>query len=437
MRFRALCDTMRVGKHVGDRHRGLPRRPQRPRVHRRSRAGICGAPITILSGKREAELSALGVISGIHKPDGIVGDLGGGSLELTDVHGDARQGRRDAAARRPRAAGHCPAKSLEEGGEDRRATRSHGLDCSRTARAATSTRSAAPGGRWRGCTCGRPAIRSMSCMAIVIPAREALEFSRLVHRVDPETLSKIEDRHRRPPPAARLCGAGAGEHLVRRARPKQVVVSALGVREGLALFAARGDAEQKRDPLIAAAAGAQRAALALAARTARNSTDWTDRFMASSGIDETAEEKRLRHAACLLGDIGWRAHPDYRGEQSLNIISHAAFIGVDHPGPRLPRARGVISATSAWAKTNCRRICANSRPRACSTAPACSAPPCGSPTSSPAAMPACCRRRRCVVEARQAEAAAAAARPRVWRRADVRRLRQLARLIGREPVIQT
>jgi exopolyphosphatase/guanosine-5'-triphosphate,3'-diphosphate pyrophosphatase len=59
---------------------------------------------------------------------------------------------------------------------------------------------------------------------------------------------------------------------------------------------------------------------------------WTDQFMASSGIDETAEEKRLRRAACLLADIGWRAHPDYRGEQSLNIISHAAFVGVDHPG---------------------------------------------------------------------------------------------------------
>jgi exopolyphosphatase/guanosine-5'-triphosphate,3'-diphosphate pyrophosphatase len=60
--------------------------------------------------------------------------------------------------------------------------------------------------------------------------------------------------------------------------------------------------------------------------------DWTDRFMATSGIDETADEKRLRHAACLLADIGWRAHPDYRGEQSLNVISHAAFVGVDHPG---------------------------------------------------------------------------------------------------------
>jgi len=59
---------------------------------------------------------------------------------------------------------------------------------------------------------------------------------------------------------------------------------------------------------------------------------WTDRFMASTGLEETAEERRLRHAACLLADIGWRAHPDYRGEQSLNIIANAAFVGIDHPG---------------------------------------------------------------------------------------------------------
>ena len=49
-------------------------------------------------------------------------------------------------------------------------------------------------------------------------------------------------------------------------------------------------------------------------------------------MDETEEEMRYRRAACLLADIGWRAHPEYRGTQSLNIIAHASFIGVDHPG---------------------------------------------------------------------------------------------------------
>src|SRR4029077_11417525 len=40
----------------------------------------------------EAKLSALGVVSGVHRPDGIVGDLGGGSLELIDVRGNRVRG---------------------------------------------------------------------------------------------------------------------------------------------------------------------------------------------------------------------------------------------------------------------------------------------------------------------------------------------------------
>ncbi len=58
---------------------------------------------------------------------------------------------------------------------------------------------------------------------------------------------------------------------------------------------------------------------------------------------ETAAEKRLRHAGCLLADIGWRAHPDYRGEQSFNLIANANFGEISHEGPRVPRADGVLS----------------------------------------------------------------------------------------------
>jgi exopolyphosphatase/guanosine-5'-triphosphate,3'-diphosphate pyrophosphatase len=163
----------------------------------------------------------------------------------------------------------------------------------------------------------------------VIPASEALEFSSLVRRVDPETLSKIEivTSARRP---LLSYAALVMENIVRRARPRRIVVSALGVREGL-LYSLLAEKEQKRDALVAASQELN----VLRSRSPEHGVElaaWTDQFMASSGIDETAEEKRLRRAACLLADIGWRAHPDYRGEQSLNIISHAAFVGVDHPG---------------------------------------------------------------------------------------------------------
>jgi exopolyphosphatase/guanosine-5'-triphosphate,3'-diphosphate pyrophosphatase len=162
-----------------------------------------------------------------------------------------------------------------------------------------------------------------------VSAREALDFSRLVHRVDTETLSKIEvvNAARRPLLAY---AALVLENLVRTIKPRQVVFSVLGVREGL-LYSLLNDRERGRDPLISAAADLN----VLRSRSPHHGEEliaWTDRFIASSGLDETADEKRLRHAACLLGDIGWRAHPDYRGEQSMNIIAHGAFVAIDHPG---------------------------------------------------------------------------------------------------------
>jgi exopolyphosphatase/guanosine-5'-triphosphate,3'-diphosphate pyrophosphatase len=33
-----------------------------------------------------------------------------------------------------------------------------------------------------------------------------------------------------------------------------------------------------------------------------------------------------------LSDVNWRAHPDYRGEESLNLVANGSFLGVDHPG---------------------------------------------------------------------------------------------------------
>ena len=108
-----------------------------------------------------------------------------------------------------------------------------------------------------------------------IPARETFEFSRLVHRVNTEMLSRIEviSDARRPLLAY---GALVLEHVVRMARPKNVVFSALGVREGL-LYDQLTPAEKKQDPLIAAA----RDLNILRSRSPAHGDeliDWTDRL---------------------------------------------------------------------------------------------------------------------------------------------------------------
>src|ERR1700744_1770863 len=86
-RFRALCRVQRVGRVYAIATAACRDASNGPDFIAKAER-ICGVPIDILSGPREAKLSALGVVSGIHNPDGIVGDLGGGSLELIDVRGN-------------------------------------------------------------------------------------------------------------------------------------------------------------------------------------------------------------------------------------------------------------------------------------------------------------------------------------------------------------
>src|SRR5262249_5638061 len=85
-RFRALCDTIRVHR-VGVIATAACRESRNGPAFIAEGERICRRKGEGLSGKREAELTALGVVSGVYRPDGIVGDLGGGSLELVDVHG--------------------------------------------------------------------------------------------------------------------------------------------------------------------------------------------------------------------------------------------------------------------------------------------------------------------------------------------------------------
>ncbi len=91
-RFKALCKVMKVGDVYAIATAACRDASNGPDFIAKAER-ICGAPIEILSGAREAKLSALGVSSGVYKPDGIVGDLGGGSLELIDIRGHRiRQG---------------------------------------------------------------------------------------------------------------------------------------------------------------------------------------------------------------------------------------------------------------------------------------------------------------------------------------------------------
>ncbi|MET0668385.1 MAG: exopolyphosphatase [Xanthobacteraceae bacterium] len=325
-RFRALCDTMRV-KKVWVLATAACRDAKNGPDFIRKAQRICRTPIDVISGKREAQLTALGVVSGFYRPDGIVGDLGGGSLELVDVKG-TRVKRGATLPLGGLALQDRAGKSIKKADKIVR----QALSKVPHIKSGKGRIFYAVGGTWRSLARLHMAQTGYPLHVMhgyVVRAKDALEFCRLVRRVHPETLSQIEvvasARRQLLPYAALVL-----EHILLRTKVSEVVFSALGVREGL-IYSRLSARERKQDALIAASRDLNQ----LRSRAPLHGEDliaWTDTFMASSGIDETADEKRLRHAACLLADIGWRAHPDYRGEQSLNIIAHAGFLGIDHPG---------------------------------------------------------------------------------------------------------
>ncbi|WP_029030839.1 exopolyphosphatase [Salinarimonas rosea] len=325
-RFKVLCETIRVGEILVLATAAARDAQNGPDFLARAEE-IVGRPIELLSGAREAELSSLGVISGFHEADGIVGDLGGGSLELVDVAGlEAGQGvtlplggltLQDLSDDSPRKARRLVREALP------RATQLARLK-GRTFYAV--------GGTWRNLARLHMAERGYPLRVMhdyrIDPA-DGLAFLEMVERTPAAALKEIDavSDARRPLLAY---GAIVLEEIIKLGRPASIAVSALGVREGI-LFERLDDALKSRDPLITAAADFN----VLRARSPGHGVElvaWTDTLFETLGLDETPQERRLRHAACLLADIGWRAHPDYRGEQSLNIIANGAFIGIDHPG---------------------------------------------------------------------------------------------------------
>jgi exopolyphosphatase/guanosine-5'-triphosphate,3'-diphosphate pyrophosphatase len=326
-RFRALCKIQKVGRvHAiataacRDASNGADFIAKAER--------ICGVTIKILSGAEEARFSALGVISGVHRPDGIVGDLGGGSLELIDVRGNQVRG----GVTLP--LGSLALQDLSHKSLKRaeRIVKNELSDIAKL-KAGRGRTFYAVGGTWRALA-RIHIIQSEYPLRVMhgysLPAAEALDFARRLRRlVATNMLANIEAvaEARRP---LLTYAALVLEYIIRVARPKTIVFSTFGVREGL-LYSMLPDAERAKDGLLCAAQTLNEL-LSRSARHAKELIDWTDRLVRVVHLRETEEDRRLRHAACLLSDIGWRVHPDHRGEQTLDLIINGNFGSISHQG---------------------------------------------------------------------------------------------------------
>jgi exopolyphosphatase/guanosine-5'-triphosphate,3'-diphosphate pyrophosphatase len=324
-RFRKLCEQLRVSRTFAFATEATRSAADGAEFITRA-AECCGCDIRVLSGHEEAQMAAAGILSGFVEPDGFVGDLGGGSLELVELtNGEMR------------AETSLPLGSLnlmEVAGSDYAAASAH-IDAHLNQVDWLGKGVGRPfymiGGTWRS-------VARLHMMETEYPLSVIHHY-----RMTPGDIDRLAAKVLLPAPKAKHLdeisrdrremlpyGLLLLKRLAERVKPSEIVLSAYGIREGM-LYSSLPAREKALDPLIAACQD-------MAARRARSYDycdelfQWTGDLFTGPELAETKELRRLRRAACLLNDIGWRGHPDYRGEKALGLVAQSSFGGVDHPG---------------------------------------------------------------------------------------------------------
>ena len=278
-----------------------------------------GLAVELLTGEQEAVAAGQGVLSAIPDADGIVGDLGGGSLELVRVVAGTITDRisfplgvlRIAALRVDRGRGfeRKVARMIADAGWR---GRGRGLPMYLV------------GGSWRAL-----ARLDISLTDYPLP---------IIHgyTLDPPTVARLgrtiahlsKQRLRLIPglSSGRAATLGAANTLLgiamRELGSDRAIVSSFGLREGL-LYGALDEETRRLDPLIVGAREEGR----LLGRFPEHG-DLLDRWIAPLFGDEPPDDARIRHAACLLADVGWHANPEFRAERGAEIALHGNWVGM-------------------------------------------------------------------------------------------------------------
>ncbi|MBF0247692.1 MAG: Ppx/GppA family phosphatase [Alphaproteobacteria bacterium] len=281
-----------------------------------------GQDITVLSGEDEAKYAALGLLMGVPRADGVIGDLGGGSFDLVGLD----QGKfKDSATfslghiRLAEASGNDPERAREIVREQLAALPwlVDGMK-GRTVYAA--------GGTLRAIA--RILIDQTSHPIHVVDnfnmdAGAALKILHLISGKGRHALELIPGINKKRVETLPYAAA-ALEGLLAVSGAERVQFSGFGMREGVLLTCLPYDM-RNQDPLLSACE-------TMAERTGRFAVkgreilDW----MAPLYPQETPEDLRLRYAACLMSDIGWNEHPDYRAEHAFIRTLRIPYAGLTH-----------------------------------------------------------------------------------------------------------
>jgi exopolyphosphatase / guanosine-5'-triphosphate,3'-diphosphate pyrophosphatase len=292
-------------------------------------AQACDVPVAVIDGVEEARLSATGVLAGIPEADGIVGDLGGGSVELVRVEPPGLEGA-ESGERIGRGVSLPlgPLRVAEFGDSPRKV--------SEEVERIFATTPLARAGRGKSLYLVGGAARAIARLHMEhshyplhivhgysIPRAEAEAFFDIISRLSRKSLERITTISRKRleivPLAALIL-----RRLIAVMAPRQIIFSAYGLREGYASTVAP-QSESSADPLIAAC-------VAISRRQSRFATDGERLCEWTAGLFPALSEPtcRLHLAACWLSDIAWIEHPDYRAQEAFTRSLRLPFAAATH-----------------------------------------------------------------------------------------------------------
>lgn len=323
-RFRALLDALGVEQVEAVATAAVRDAADGPDFVRRV-AKETGVKLRVISGLEEGRCSALGVLAGAPDAEGVVGDLGGSSLELVEIEG----GQVGAAETHP--LGPLALMEAQDFDAERVAERVDAALAASNVLKGSRGDFHAVGGAWRALGRIDIALRRHPLSVLhhhEMSRADALRVIDFVKKQSRRSLEKLEEAAARRADALPYA-AVVLERVLKVAGFERVILSSYGLREGLLR---RHLPQSARDahPLVATAA-AFGAHTPRARRFGAALERWLKPvFDAQQTAFSPERDSILRAAACRLADIGAGLHPDQRGEITFDMVLRAPLAGISH-----------------------------------------------------------------------------------------------------------
>ena len=276
--------------------------------------------VDVISGEKEAFYAAQGILLGFPNAEGIICDLGGNSVEFANIS------KRVVAECNSTLLGPLAINKLEKKIENLDSYIRKQLLGAVNANTTKDKPFFLIGGSWR-------AIAKIHMQRTQYPLK-IIQGYKVKSKKIKKTLEFIQDssfitkhyeinisadRLELLPLSARLL-----EIIIDELQIKTLTFSSFGVREGF-LYHNLSEAEKKKDPLIEAAKFFEKKETRFP-----NMSKHTFKWISPLYENLPRKTKRVILAATKLHDIAWIAHPDYKMEMCLELVTRSNISGLSH-----------------------------------------------------------------------------------------------------------